>query len=106
MKHKAMSATMERTPMAHTSMEPMVSFAEMLRTIDPELSKVVRIPALWFPKTHIRRDQAKLIPPGLAQPDEREELVELALLRPVGVAVDAELRHFCRVEPVVVAHFP
>jgi len=60
MKHKAMSATMERTPMAHTSMEPMVSFAEMLRTTDPELSKVVRIPALWFPKTHIRRDQAKL----------------------------------------------
>jgi tyrosinase len=60
MKKKGQSATMERAGMPHTSMESMVSFAEMLRTLDPEIEKFVKIPHSWFPKIHERRDQAKL----------------------------------------------
>jgi tyrosinase len=46
--------------MAQTSMESMVSFAEMLRTLDPELMKIVKVPPHWFPKIHDREDQSKL----------------------------------------------
>ena len=60
MKRKGRSAIMERPRMAQTSMESMVSFAEMLRTLDPELEKIVKIPHTWFPKVYERRDQAKL----------------------------------------------
>src|SRR5712692_8049355 len=57
MKHKGPSATMERPRMAHTAMESMVSFADMLRMVD---SEIVKLPADWFPKVYARKDQAKL----------------------------------------------
>jgi hypothetical protein len=51
---------MERPRMAQTSMESIVSFTEMLRTLDPELMKIVKLPAKWFPEVYEREDQAKL----------------------------------------------
>lgn len=60
MKQKRGSETMQRPRMAQTSMESMVSFAQMLRTLDPELMKIVKVPVHWFPKVYEREDQAKL----------------------------------------------
>ncbi len=51
---------MESPRMTRTAMEPTLSFAEMLRTADPEILRLVKIPAQWFPKVHDREDQAKL----------------------------------------------
>jgi tyrosinase len=62
-KHKTASATIEGSRMAQTSTEPMVSFADMLRLLDPELMKIVKIPPHWFPKVHERKDQGKLTKP-------------------------------------------
>jgi tyrosinase len=60
MKQKVGSATMERQRMPHTSMDSMFSFAEMLRELDPEVKKFVKLPAHWFPKVYERKDQGKL----------------------------------------------
>src|SRR5260370_30784992 len=51
---------MESPGMKRTAMEPTLSFAEMLRTADPEILRLVKIPAHWFPKVHDPEDQAKL----------------------------------------------
>src|SRR5260370_36223173 len=60
MKRKSASATMESPRMARTVMEPTLSFADMLRTADPEILRLVKSPAQWFPKVNDRDDQAPL----------------------------------------------
>src|SRR5260370_37726182 len=58
MKRKSASATMESPRMARTVLEPTLSFADMLRTADPEILRLVKIPAQWFPEGHHQEDYA------------------------------------------------
>jgi tyrosinase len=51
-----------RRRMVHTSIEPMVSFAEMLRMLDEEILEIIKLPPGWFPLVYDRKDQASLSP--------------------------------------------
>src|SRR5260370_20260155 len=60
MKGQGGAASTEGPPMTRTVMEPVFSFADMLRSADPEILRLVKIPGPWFLRVHDREDQAKL----------------------------------------------
>ena len=56
-----MAPTEEKQGMRNGAMaaEPMVSFAEMLRALDPKIARHLKLPH-WFPAVYERKDQCEL----------------------------------------------
>lgn len=57
---RTQTAVMERQRMASQTMEPMLSFADMIRATDPKIKRFFKIPPHWFPLVYDRKDQAAL----------------------------------------------